>query len=489
MSGSAVRSRMRPEAWPIFGGDGMAAIIARRLLVVVFLFALLEMAFVLTSYVQDEEGLGQRLLSLQAEEIGEAISVGSHAHFDPERLYREPIGSARLAFAVYDQRGEQIVVDGPRDLAMGFTPPSTSARSESRRDDHADGFILQGIRRVTADGQPFWIAMSIEGSGLRPFWPVILNEMIDHVGVPLMPLTLLLLFLTVAVVRRALRPLSTAVSEVEALDAQKIERRLTVPGVPREVRRLVAAMNEALDRIESAINALRDFTADAAHELRTPLAIMSMEVEQLPAGVARQKLLEDIANMTRLVRQMLDMAAADALLIPEGATADLVAIAADVAGQMTPLAVREGRGIRFRDEKAPIIAGHEEAISRAVRNLVENAMVHTPAGTSVEITAGPGAVIAVRDHGPGIPVEKRDKVLNRFWRGARRCGQGSGLGLAIASRIAEAHGGRIEIDTAHDGGAVIRLRFSALQEQDQRKIQSITRRVEAQTDFCGPARQ
>ena len=91
--------------------------------------------------------------------------------------------------------------------------------------------------------------------------------------------------------------------------------------------------------------------------------------------------------------------------------------------------------------------------------------MHTPAGTSIEVTAGPGAVIAVRDHGPGIPSAKREKVLKRFWRGDRSHGPGSGLGLAIASRIAEAHGGRIEIETARDGGAVIRLRFPSTRER------------------------
>jgi two-component system OmpR family sensor kinase len=423
-----------------------------------------DICLVLTTYVQDQEGLGQRLLSLQAEEIGEAIIVeDSHARFDPALLYREPIGSARLAFAIYDQRGQEFAVEGLPELTQALTPPTTSTSSETRREARANGFLLHGTRRVIAVGQPFWVAMSIEGSGLRPFWPVILNEMIDHVALPLTPLALLLLFLNVAVVRRALRPLSTAVSGVESLDAQKVERRLSVPKTPSEVRQLVGAMNEALGRIESAIHALRDFAADAAHELRTPLAIMSLEVEQLPAGLTRQKLLEDIASMTRLVRQMLDMAAADALLIPEGATADLGAIGADVASQLTPLAVREGRSIRFVDDNAPIITGHAEAISRAVRNLVENAMAYTPAGTSVEITAGPGAVIAVRDHGAGIPIEKRDNVLKRFWRGNRSRGPGSGLGLAIASRIAEAHGGRIEVENADDGGAVIRLRFPSAQ--------------------------
>ena len=88
-------------------------------------------------------------------------------------------------------------------------------------------------------------------------------------------------------------------------------------------------------------------------------------------------------------------------------------------------------------------------------------------------------IIAVRDHGPGIPFEKREKLLKRFWRGDRRRGPGSGLGLAIASRIAEAHGGRIEIENADDGGAVIRLRFPSARRQ----------RVEATDNLCVSERQ
>ena len=451
-------SWIRPTTWPIFGGDGMAAIIARRLLGVVLLFALLDMTFVLITYMRDQEGLGQRLLSLQAEEIGEAITVdGSQVRFEPKRLYREPIGPARAAFAIYDREGKEIAADGPWELVQTLAPPITSVTSETRRDDHATGFLLRGVRRVTAEGQSFWIAIIVEGYGLRPFWPVIVREMIEHVGLPLMPLALLLLVLNVAVVHRTLRPLSRAVAEVEALKPRQIERRLTMPAVPREVRRLVSAMNEALDRIESAIRALRDFTADAAHELRTPLAIMSMEVDALPEDATKEKLREDLDATTRLVGQMLDMASADALLIPEDATADLSAISADVVAQLTPIAIRKGRNIRFLDKGSPIITGHAEAIGRAVRNLVENALVHTPDRTQVEVTAGPGAAISVRDYGPGIPVEKREIVLKRFGRGEHSHGTGSGLGLAIAQRIAEAHGGRIAIGDAPGGGALIRL--------------------------------
>ncbi|MBU6298516.1 MAG: HAMP domain-containing histidine kinase [Alphaproteobacteria bacterium] len=458
MGSKTLLSSLRFATWPIFGGDGLAATIARGLLSVVLLFALADIAFVLVTYARDKEGLGQNLLTLQADDIAKAVTVdGGNLRLMPAQLYREPIGSAQMAFAVYDRQGREIAFDGPWELAHGLTPPITSVSSETRRDDHATGFFLHGARRTTVQGQPIWVVMNIQGEGLRPFWPVVVNEVVQHVGVPLLPLVLLLLALNVTVVRRALSPLAAAAREVEALEPRRIERRLTMPDSPREVQRLVGAVNAALDRIESAIRALRDFTADAAHELRTPLAILSMEVDELPASTAKEKLREDVANMTRSVAQMLDMASADALLIPQGTVADLSAVGAQAVAQLTPLAIRKRRSIRFVDEHPARIDGHAEAIGRAVRNLIENALTHAPEETVVEVTAGPGSVTAVRDHGPGIPEGKRGMVLKRFWRGDRSRTDGSGLGLAIANRIAEAHGGRIEIAEAPDGGALIRL--------------------------------
>lgn len=443
---------------PVFAGDGIAAIISRRLFAVVLLFAALDVTFVLVTYARDKEGLGQHLLSLQSEEIAEAVTADDAGlHFRPERLHRERIGNAALAFAVYDRQGHEVALEGPWDLAHALMPPITSVDSETRRDDHAWGFVLRGVRRTAVGGQPIWIVMTVQGKGLRPFWPVIANEMIQHVGLPLLPLVLLLLALNLTVVRRTLAPLTSAAREVEALKPDHIEARLTVPSSPGEVRRLVHAFNAALDRIQSAIAALKDFTADAAHELRTPLAILSMQADTLPPGTAKEKLRDDIAAMTRLVGQMLDMASADTLTHAGGAAVDLAVLGADVVARLTPLALASARNLRFADERPQMVKGHAEAISRALRNLIENALRYTPQAGVVEVTAGPGPVLSVRDQGPGIPADKRALVLKRFWRGDRSRSDSSGLGLAIASRIAEAHGGCLEIDDAEGGGAVVRL--------------------------------
>ena len=151
------------------------------------------------------------------------------------------------------------------------------------------------------------------------------------------------------------------------------------------------------------MRALRDFAGDAAHELRTPLAIMMLSIGKLPESKEKSKLIADGQGMRRLVDQMLDMSYATALEINADTRADLRAIAAELATELTPLATARGRSIMFRDAGAAVVPGHAEAVGRALRNLIENGVSHTPTGTAVEVVAGPGAECSVRDHGPGIP--------------------------------------------------------------------------------------
>lgn len=206
---------------------------------------------------------------------------------------------------------------------------------------------------------------------------------------------------------------------------------------------------------------LREFAGNAAHELRTPLSIMLLGIGKLPDGDAKAKLLKDVQGMKRLVGQMLDMAQASAITIEQGAEANLSIIAREIIADLTPLAIARGRIIAFEDRGCPPINGHADAIGRALRIVIENALAHTPEGTSVDVTFGPGPVYEVRDHGPGIPAHLRTTVLDRFTRLDHRHSDGAGLGLAIASAIMQVHGGVIEIGDTPRSGASVRLLFSA----------------------------
>jgi signal transduction histidine kinase len=219
------------------------------------------------------------------------------------------------------------------------------------------------------------------------------------------------------------------------------------------------ALNKALDRMERAITQLRDFTADVAHELRTPLMVMTLTIDRLPDVPERTALRKDARGMSQLVTQLLDFAHADSLVVPNTMTADLRMISMEVVTQLTPVALEAGKEFHFNDYGTAMINGHPDAISRALRNIVENALKFAPADTVIDVSCGPGAILSVRDRGPGFPDSEPQKLLERFHRGQNPGGAGMGLGLNIVQSIMRAHRGAVDLQNAPNGGALVTLRF------------------------------
>jgi heavy metal sensor kinase len=252
---------------------------------------------------------------------------------------------------------------------------------------------------------------------------------------------------------RALRPIGRIASTAEAIGPDRLTERVEHRRTADEVGRLADAFNTMLDRIERAVGEQRRLVADASHELRTPLAAIRAEIDVSlrfdDLGPNARRVLisarEEIERMSRTVADLLTLAAADEFvyrldLEPQ----DLDAIAAGVVGTLEPLAVQRDVRLVHTAGGAKALADREE-IGRAVRNLVENAIRHSPPGGVVTVSSRNGAV-EVEDDGPGIPADMRDRVFDRFVRLDRARGRatgGSGLGLAIVKQIAEAHGGRV----------------------------------------------
>jgi signal transduction histidine kinase len=317
------------------------------------------------------------------------------------------------------------------------------------------------VRSVEQDGGQRWLFMQFEADGIRPYWPVIANEIVQHVLLPLIPLALLLLLFNVFAVRRVLQPLLQAEAEVDALDPNNGLQRLTEVTEPREVSTLVHAVNRALARLDEALTILRGFTANAAHELRTPLSITQLSLDKLPPTSLRDDLQGDTQYMTRLVGQMLDLAQADALAVEARTPLELADIGREIVAAMAPKVFAAGRDLRFHASGDTHALGHAEAIYRIYRNLIDNALNHAPGTTPIEVSAGPGPQISVRDYGPGIPEADLPHIFERFWRGDRRNSDGAGLGLGIVQQLVQAHGGAITAENAPGGGALFRIGFAA----------------------------
>lgn len=281
------------------------------------------------------------------------------------------------------------------------------------------------------------------------------------------PLLLLAIYFSV---RRGLKPLDDLASEVATRSSDNLTP-LAGRAVPREAQPLVAAINRVLYRLGYSLESERRFTADAAHELRTPLAAARIQAQvalMSPNAETRQhalaQTLAGLDRATRLVEQMLRLARLDPLAqLAQTQPVDLVALAQRVAAGAQDAAPHARIALELAEDAAPV-PGDPDLLEVALRNLIDNAIRYSPeAGEiSVQLQAGNGQpVLAVRDNGPGVPAEELPRLTERFYRGASVTAEGSGLGLTIVGRIAELHGATLELANRDGGGFEARLRWRA----------------------------
>ena len=277
------------------------------------------------------------------------------------------------------------------------------------------------------------------------------------------PLLLLAIYFSV---RRGLKPLDDLASDVATRSSDNLTP-LAGRGVPREAQPLVAAINRVLFRLGYSLDSERRFTADAAHELRTPLAaariqaqvaLLSPDAEKRNHALAQA--LAGLDRATRLVEQMLRLARLDPLAqLPQKQSINLVELAQRVAAGVQDAAPHARIALDLA-ENGPPVDGDPDLLEVALRNLLDNAIRYSPEGSEVTVVLrndGDVSVLSVCDNGPGVAPEELPRLMERFYRGASVTAEGSGLGLTIVSRIAELHGATLELDNRTGGGFEARL--------------------------------
>jgi len=372
-------------------------------------------------------------------------------------LYSQPYG--RYSYAVVDQNGKTLF-SSLKDQAPIF-PADPRGSAVQFLETHNGGALISGasIRRAVGD-KTVWVQAAEDMANRDVLIDDIVDDFYKNVGWITLPILLVLLVTDIAIFRRALLPLRQASEIAQQIGPASTDVRLPVGEIPSEVRPLVTAINQALDRLDHGFRVQREFTADAAHELRTPLSILRTRVETLDDPRIAKALHLDIEAMSRVVGQLLDIAELEAFTIDPLERADAQGVCAEVAESIAPLALEQGREIALLGVSTPVwVKGNAEMMKRAIRNLAENAIKHAPPDTVVEFVVEENGTVKVLDRGPGIAKEERELIFQRFWRRDRNQQGSTGLGLSIVQRIVELHGGSIAVENRVMGGAQFSLHF------------------------------
>jgi signal transduction histidine kinase len=296
----------------------------------------------------------------------------------------------------------------------------------------------------------------------------VLEEFVRDIAWIWIPFVLVLLATNVVIAKLALQPLSRAAQEAEAIEPASINTRLTEGDLPSDVLVLVQSINKALARLQSGYLALERFSENIAHELRTPIAIMKARLAISDAALARE-LEDDIGSMERLVGQLIDRARVGGLHIEENDIVDLRKVASTVCTFLAPVIVANGRLIEVINPQTAVeVRGVTDFLFRALRNLIENAVEHSPPGATVTVEVWKNGSIEVLDCGHGFPESKLDPALRKVERLTSDRSEGLGLGLSIVDETMAAHGGRLVLRNRPGGGGWALMSFPCLDAQNPR---------------------
>lgn len=272
-------------------------------------------------------------------------------------------------------------------------------------------------------------------------------------GITLFSLVLLFVFgaCVYVTLKYAFKPLRDLSNSAAGISPRSLHARLTTKAVPNEIAPLVNSFNKVLERLEHGYRVQQEFLATAAHELKTPLALIRAQIELLDDGLERRSLLSDVAHMTRQVHQLLHLAEASEIQSYRFATVNISEVAQEAMSFLQRMADTADVKLVTSSDTAELnwLADHG-ALFTLLKNLLENAIEHAPRGTNVHIQVSTNKLV-LRDWGPGVPQAQLAHIFVRFWRGAHRRDQGAGLGLAICREIATAHGWTLRACRAEPG--------------------------------------
>jgi two-component system OmpR family sensor kinase len=419
----------------------------RRRLLAALLGALLGAGVIaaIATYVS-ARGEVDALLDEELRQI--ALSLRDHAQIDLQRLQRAS--------------------DDPEMRALvQIWDPAFDRPYSSRAIDPLPRLGAEGFATVEHDGRSWRVYATRSGKqAIQVAQPTALRTELAarSAGKLLLPVVIMLPFLALLgwwIVGRGLAPLAVVAQTISQRDPTSLQP-VAVDKLPTEVRPLVESLNALLQRLDESFDTQRRFAADAAHELRTPLTALTLQIQLAARAqsvqertIAFERMEQGVKRATRLVQQLLTLARLD----PEAAQkpaapTDLSALANAVVDELRPLAAQESIVLDVDARPTTWVSGHDDALRILLTNLVDNAIRYTAPGGRVHVSVQSSDAtvqLVVRDTGPGIPSDERERVFDRFYRGRDAATGGSGLGLAIVRQIAVLHGGSVTLSGVDAG--------------------------------------
>lgn len=435
-----------------------------RLLVVYALAMALSVVLVGSAALLLGEPFHRFMLRHAASDAAQALSRrilfdehGLPAGFDETKIERWLLTTFgdEVRIRIIDRQGNVAFSPVPGEVSVAYGKADLGPGTRSFAFER-NGVAMHGAAsEVVVNGQS-WYAYFAASDRLMTQMRETFSQPAWFQGMLVVGVTFLAVFLvaTHLTLQRILRPLRVAAQHALRITPQSLDARLQGDDLPIEIKPLIDAFNGALNRLQTGYQTQQEFLANAAHELKTPLALMRAEIEQDPPEARNAHLLEDIDTMGRQVQQLLHLAEASEARNYVIERVEPLNAVAEVLSYMERAA--QLHGVQLVTEVEPGADGDQQASRQAfqwladrgalftlMKNLLENSMQHSPSGAAVTVRVKANG-FTVLDEGPGVAPSEIDQLFQRFWRGKERRDLGAGLGLSICSEIARNHGWTIE---------------------------------------------
>jgi signal transduction histidine kinase len=438
-------------------------VVARRILGFAALAITLQMGIVFFDYWFDDGELGRLLIENETAVIAEEYRHprGATDAFPSAALQeRYGLSGATNPRAGYFYRirlddGRVLAGNCPDDCTDHFLPLTVHPPAFWDRPIRpGKPLTVAGGRTFDfGDSAPLVVEFASLGDPRRLVNGVIFHEMVDHMIVPMGLMLFVVIGATILSIRKTLVPVAMAARAADRLDPRLPLRQLSTEGMPAEVADLTRAVNRAFGRVAELVRSQKLFSAAIAHEIRTPVAIVKLELARIQDPRAR-KAERDLDRLTHTLEQLTALARLDAVEGEAFRTASLSRIARDAVAELAPLVFASGRTIALRDETDATVLVVPSLIQTLLRNLVENAVKHTRTGTTITVAVEAPGSLVVSDDGDGFAVAQ-GRVGTEL--GVVNTAGSLGIGLKIAERIAALHGALLVVDSAPGQGTTVRL--------------------------------